>query len=104
MINIKVKLYSSIKDRGIGLIGNKKAEPVMFFTRYGIHTLGLTFPVDIVVLDKNNVVVKLTENLKPNRFFLWPFKYNKVLELPVGFIEKNGIRIGSEINLEVIKN
>lgn len=102
MIKIRVKLYSSIKDRGLGLIGKDKPEPVMFITRFGIHTLGLKFPIDVIVLDKNNRVVKISENLKPNRFFVWPVRYDKVLELPVGFIGQNLIKIGSKINLEVV--
>lgn len=101
MTTLKVKLYSSVKDRGIGLIGQAKPEPVMFLTRFGIHTFGLKFPIDVVVLSNNNVVVKLKEGLKPNRFFIWPIKFDKVLELPAGTIEKNDIRIGSKINLKI---
>lgn len=102
MIEIKVELYSSIKDRGLGLIGKDKPEAVMFITRFGIHTLGLKFPIAVIVLDKNNFVVKLSENLKPNRFFVWPIKYDKVLELPAGFIKKNGVKVGSKIGLKLI--
>lgn len=103
MITIKAKLYSSVKDRGIGLIGKKKTEPVMFLTRFGIHTLGLKFPIDVIVLDKNNRIVKLAEGLKPNRFFVWPVKYNKVLELPEGFIKVKRLEEGSKISLKVVK-
>ncbi len=102
MIVLKVKLYSSIKDRTIGLIGHKNPEPVMFLTRFGIHTFGVGFPLDIVVLNNKNVVVKLEKELKPNRFFFWPVKYKKVLELPSGYIVKNGIKCGSEIDLTIL--
>ncbi|HKC05179.1 MAG TPA: DUF192 domain-containing protein [Patescibacteria group bacterium] len=100
MVKLKVKVYSSIKERALGLIGHKKATPAMFFTRFGIHTLGLKFPIDVVVLDKNNRVVKLVENLRPNNFFIWPFKYNRVLELPSGYIKRFKIRKEEEIKLE----
>jgi len=102
-MKLNVKIYSSIKDRAFGLIGHKKAEPVLFYTRWGIHTIRLKFPIDVLVLDKDDVVVKLTENLKPNRFFVWPPKYNKVIELPAGFIKKLGIGTGNKINLEMVE-
>jgi len=103
MINIKVKFAQSIKDRGIGLIGYKYAEPVMFLTHFGIHTLGIKFPIDVLVLDKDNKVVKLKEGLKPNRFFVWHPKFKKVIELPEGFIKKNRIKLGSKISLKMVQ-
>jgi uncharacterized membrane protein (UPF0127 family) len=99
MINIKVKNLISIKDRTIGLIGHSKMEPIMFTTRFGIHTFGVKFPIDVVILDRNNVVVKIKQSLKQNRFFFWPVRYNKVLELPEGYIEKYRVKIGSIVKL-----
>ena len=103
MITIDVKLYSSVKDRTVGLIGKDKPEQAMFLTRYGIHTFGLRFSIDAIVLDNNNKVVKLTESLKPNRLFFWPVRYNKVLELPKGYIKEKGIKIGSNISLKMVE-
>ena len=102
MITIKAKLFSSIKDRGIGLIGKKKAEPALFYTRLGIHTIGMSFPIDVLVLDKNNKVAKLKENLKPNSLFFWPIKYDAVLELPAGFIKSLRLEVGSKIDLKLV--
>lgn len=97
MITIKVKNLISQKDRTIGLINYSKPEPVMFLTRFGIHTFGLVFPIDVVILDKDGKAVKLTRNLKPNNVLFWPIRYNKVLELPAGLIKKYKIKIGSKI-------
>ena len=99
MIILKVKIAKSLKDRTIGLIGKDKPEPIMFTTRFGIHTFGVKFPIDIVILDKNDVVVKMKRSLKQNKFFFWPIWYSKVLELPEGFIEKYKIRNRSKIML-----
>lgn len=99
MIKLKVKLVKNFKDKTIGLIGQTQPKPILFFTRFGIHTFGLKFPIDVVILNKNDEVVKLKENLRPNRIFLWPVQYNKVLELPQGFIKKNKIKISRKIIL-----
>jgi uncharacterized protein len=103
MNTLRVKLCSSITDRTIGLIGKNKSEPLMFLTRFGIHTFGMKFPLDIIVLDDNNVVVKLQEDLKPNHVFFWSLKFKKVIELPVGYIKTKKIKGGSKISLEMIK-
>lgn len=80
-------------DKSKGLINKLKPENVYFKTRCGIHTFGLKFPLDVVILDKNNKVKKIKESLKPNRIFLWNPKYEKILELKPGTIKKEKIKI-----------
>lgn len=97
MTELKVKLLNSFKDKTIGLLGREKAYSVFFKTRFGIHTFGMKFPIDVVILDKNNKVVKIFENLKPNRIFFWLPVFDKVLELPKGEIAINKIKLGEKI-------
>lgn len=99
MINIKAKLFSSEKDRLLGLIPYQKAFPVLFYTRFGIHTFGMKFPIDVIVLDKENCVVKMSQNLKPGSVFFWNPKYNRVLELPAGFIKAKKQTCEAKLNL-----
>lgn len=94
MIELKVKILSGFKDKTIGLLFIKNAYPVFIETRFGIHTFLLRFSIDVLVLDKENKVVKTAQNLKPNRLFFWNPIYNKILELPAGEIKKNKIKIG----------
>ena len=103
MATLKVKLCSSIANRTIGQIGKTKPEPLMFLTRFGIHTFGIRFPLDIIVLEDNGTIVKLKQGLKPNHIFFWPLKFNKVLELPEGYIKTRKIKIGSKLSLKMVK-
>jgi len=82
-----------------GLLGKKQPENLYFRTRFGIHTFGMKFPIDVVILDKKNAIVDLKCGLCPNRIFLWNPRYDKVLELPNGFIVSSKIKIGSTIEL-----
>lgn len=82
-----------------GLTGEKKAYPVYFKTHFGIHTFGVKFPIDVLILDDDSRVVRLAKNLQPNRIFIWNPKYNRVIELPSGFIEKKQIILGEKIGL-----
>ena len=66
---------------------------MLFKTRYGIHTFGMKYPIDIVILDNQNRVAVLKKAMEQNRIFLWNIKYETVLELPAGTIEKTKTQI-----------
>ena len=72
----------------------------MLETRFGIHTLGLKFPIDALVLDSQKKVVAFKESLYPNRIFIWNPRFNIVLEMPIGTIQKYNIKKGTEIFIE----
>lgn len=91
----KIPWYLSWK----GLLGTKEPRAVVFSTRFGIHTFGMQYPIDVVILDRKGYVVKQKEHLQPNRLFFWNPLYNLVLELPQGTIEKKRLRIGERIDL-----
>lgn len=94
MIFIKVKGANSILEKSIGLIGKSKPHPLFITTRFGIHTFGVRFPIDVVILNGENKVVTVKQGLKPCRFFFWNIKYDKVLELPFGTIQSKKIKPG----------
>jgi len=100
MIQVAVKEAHNTKDKVIGLIGAKKPYTLLIKTRWGIHTFGVQFPIDILVLDKENKVVKMKNSLKPNRIFFWHPKYLTVIELPEGFVEKKKIKLQEKIQIE----
>ena len=77
-----------------GLIGEKTPEAIVFKTRFGIHTFLLQFPIDVIILDKNARIVAIKRNMKPNRVFFWNIRFDKVIELPVGGLEKSKTQIG----------
>jgi|SRR3990167_7443253 len=102
MVTLRVKLLKGFLDKSIGLLKSEKAYPVYFTSRFGIHTFGMKFPIDVIVLGYNNLIIKVAENLKPNRFFFWLPIYNRVIELPVGTVKKLRIRKKEKIKLEII--
>jgi uncharacterized protein len=72
----------SIINKSMGLIGQQKSKPLIFKTRFGIHTFFLKFPIDVLIMDKNMKVVKVKRSLKPNRFLFWNPLHDLVIELP----------------------
>lgn len=100
---MKVTLLNTTLDKSLGLLRFQKATPVLLFTRFGIHTFGMKYPIDVIVLSKDNTVVRLKKQLHPNTIFLWPLHFNKVLELPAGYINKKHITIGKTLKLLIEK-
>ena len=101
MATLNVRLLKGFPDKSIGLLGSKKPYPVFFKTRFGIHTFGMKFPIDVLVLDADYKVVKLVEALQPNRIFLWSPRFDNVIELPQGEIQKHKIKTGDKITLNI---
>lgn len=83
-----------------GLLGKKTPQAIVFNTRFGIHTFFLKFPIDIIILDKNKKVSALKKRLKPNRVFFWNIKFDTVIELTNGSVEKSRTEIGDTILLQ----
>jgi hypothetical protein len=102
VVKLRVKEAKSLKDRVIGLIGKDKPFSLILRTHFGIHTFGLKFPIDVLVLDNEGKVMAISNNLKPNRIFLWNPLYEKVVELPSGTIKTKGISVNSKIEVKLI--
>ena len=100
LIASNAKEPSSPLAEAVGLIGARKASAFILKTRFGIHTVGLLFPIDILILDKENKVVRLKENLKPFRIFIWKPHYNTVIELPNGSIKKSSTALGDKLSFD----
>ncbi len=81
----------SFVAKNLGLIPYNKPKPLRIKTRFGIHTFGMRYPIDVIILDKNKKVVKIKKSLHPNRVFFWNPRYDTVLELPAGTIQEKNI-------------
>ena len=100
LIASNAKEPSSPLAEAVGLIGARKASAFILKTRFGIHTFGLLFSIDVLILDKENKVARMRENLKPFRFFIWKPHYNTVIELPGGSIKKSNTTIGDKLSFD----
>ncbi len=102
MITLFVKRAKNIGEKVIGLIGKDKSTSLMIKTHFGIHTFGVKFPIDVLILNKKNKIVLLKKNLMPGRIFLWNPVYDKVLELPQRTIDKKKIKINDLIEVRLL--
>lgn len=63
-----------------------------------IHTFGMKFNIDTVTLSKDNKVLFIDKDIKPNKVRKSVPNGHKVLELNSGVADKLGIAVGDELN------
>ncbi|MGI5835244.1 MAG: DUF192 domain-containing protein [Chloroflexota bacterium] len=98
-----VQRATSLWARSRGLIGRKGFESgngLLIEPCSGIHTFGMSFPIDAIFLNKEGVVVHLVQDMKPMRFSRYLFHARSVLELPAGTIERAGVQLGDRLAFE----
>ncbi len=95
-----LKKADSFTDRMFGLLLHSNPRNMMFETRFGIHTLFLIKPIDIVILNSSYQIVKIKKALKPNSFLFWDPKHSLVLELEDGTIDKFNLRENDLVVIE----
>jgi len=67
--------------------------------RYGVHMLFVKFPIDLLYLNENFVVVDICRNLKPWRIHRPKVKASYIVELPAGTISRTRTKLGQKIEL-----
>jgi uncharacterized protein len=65
----------------------------------GVHTLAMKFPIDVLYLNANKLVVHVEQNLKPWRVARVSMHTASVLELPGNTLHASGTAIGDEIEI-----
>lgn len=85
-----------------GLMFSKKQNKSLIF-RFdrekiiSLHMLFVFYPIDVLFLNKNKIVVDKKENFKPFTFYKSRKKAMYVIELLNGSIKKTGTQVGNKI-------
>jgi uncharacterized protein len=82
-----------------GLLGRRElpsGEGMLIRPARSIHTVGMRFPIDVVYLDRDLTVLKLTRRLRPWRAS-GCLRAHSALELSAGECERVGVRIGERL-------
>ena len=89
--------------RLIGLLGRRSLEPntgIWLLPANAIHTFGMLFRFDAVLIDRGYRVVGLRERIRPF-WMTWPnLRARSVLELPADTISTSGTTVGDQLRIE----
>ena len=92
---------ATFRTRLRGLLGRRElaaGEGLLIRPTNSIHTFFMRFPIDVVFLDRNGVVVKLVANVRPWRV-TFAARGRYALELRAGEADARRIRLGDRLAL-----
>ena len=87
-----------------GLLGSaplKKGEGLVLVGEKSIHTFFMSFPIDVVYVDKYYRVIRADSNMIPFRLGSFVAKSAYVLEMPVGTITETNTQVGDQLKFEM---
>lgn len=105
-LGLDVKVADSVVSRLVGLLGKRSLEPgggVWIVPCNSIHTFGMLFKIDLVLLDRDLKVVGLRELVRPFSVTSPNFHAESVIELPSHTIFKSQTAIGDQLVIERYK-
>jgi hypothetical protein len=97
----KYKICRNIFSKSLGLMFSKKDTLIFIFKKEKINPLHMFFvfyPIDVLFLNKNKIVVEIKENFKPFTFYTPRKKSKFIIESPKGTIKKSKTKINDKIN------
>ena len=95
-----IELADTSLRRMFGLLGRRGLDAgggLWIKPSSGVHTVGMSFGIDVVGLDRDLKVIKLWRCLRPFRVTSVSMKLRSVLELPCGTISQSQLQIGDQV-------
>jgi uncharacterized membrane protein (UPF0127 family) len=99
----RVRVADSILGRLVGLLGRRSLRPdsgVWIVPANSIHTIGMLFSFDAVMIDKDFKVVSVKELVKPFRVVLPKRRAESVIELPAHAIFRSRTEVGDQLVID----
>jgi uncharacterized membrane protein (UPF0127 family) len=66
---------------------------------HGVHTFAMRFPIDVLYLDHERIVIHIEEELKPWRMAAIRVLATSVLELPIGTVRDSRTALGDQVDI-----
>src|SRR3990167_2423543 len=102
ILAIEIKVARNFFERLRGLIASaplEVGEGFLIPSCQGIHTFGMSYPIDAIYLNRNQEVIAVLKSLEPNSIGVINFRAHSVLELPEGVIERTFTEVGDLISI-----
>ena len=95
----ELEVAETVWSRMRGLLGRRAEEfpsgrGLWITPSEGIHTMGMTFPIDVAYLDSEGRVIRTYHRLAPFRIAAIKFRARGILELPAGTLAQSHTEVG----------
>lgn len=98
-----VEIVRNVLAQVKGLIGRQRVDEgyaMVFPGCKQVHTFFMRFPIDVVFVNKENVVICIVNSLPRNRCTEFVFGSALAIEFPAGTVSKSGLRLGDMLSFE----
>jgi uncharacterized protein len=95
---LQIVVATTFFQRAFGLLGRSKlgsSEGMYFPGTSSIHTFGMSFPIDLVYLNKEEEIIEIRQSMQPFRFS-WCRGAQSVCELAPGAVAELGLQKGQK--------
>lgn len=98
------KVADGYFSRLVGLLGTTRrwvrpGNGLWIVPSHGVHTIGMLYALDLVFLNRDQVVVHVEEYVRPFRISKVTFKAESVLELPDHTVFRTETRVGDQLEI-----
>jgi uncharacterized membrane protein (UPF0127 family) len=108
LLGERVRVAETGLTRIVGLLGERelqRGDGLLILPSQGIHTWGMQFPIDVIVLDGEWNAIALRPEVRPFRLTRLFFKAAAVLELPAGTLAATATTVGDALEFSrVVEN
>jgi hypothetical protein len=105
VIASNVATANSFFKRLVGLLTHKElenGEALLISHCKQVHTFGMKFPIDVIFLSKDGLILYIEENMVVNKVSKYINDSYQVLELEAGIVSKYCIKLQSIIEFETL--
>lgn len=95
------KIVKSFIGQFMGLRFKKQTDLIFELKKEKMITMDMLFvfyPIDLVFLNKNKIVIETKSNFRPFTFYTSKNMVNYIIELKKGSIKENKIKIGDKLS------
>lgn len=92
------------KTRRTGLLAHESmpaGAAMIIAPTNAIHTFFMKFPIDVLFVAKDGVVVKTRDGLRPWRMSA-AWRAHAVIELPAGALQRSPVRVGDRVSVAAL--
>ena len=100
LLGERIRVADTGLTRIVGLLGERelrRGDGLLIVPSQGIHTWGMSFPIDVAVLDREWKVIGINHALRPFRMTRFFWRAAAVLELPAGTLISSSTAVGDLI-------
>jgi uncharacterized protein len=106
VVAARARIADSFVGRLVGLLGHTAVQSgggMWLVPSNSVHTIGMLFAIDVVMLSENGRVVGFRERVRPFSI-VWPiFRARSVLELPANTVSATRTEVGDQLQIEIVE-